>query len=737
MMGAVGGMGRWFVAALIAALSSGCGEPAPDADGGTPPADGAVAGDVAPPAPPGPPSIACPEGWREASADGVTTCEPWPETGPPACVPGTMALPGVEGCAPLGAACSGEDLPPEPGSGGPFVYVLAGSVGGDGSRFAPFATIGEAMGFASPGSTLLIGRGTYDEAVAPKAGVTLQGVCPRLTVLTRTDTGAGEAVVRITQDGVTLRDLTVSGATRFFGVVARAGHTHLEGVILEDLGAPGIGAADAATVTVSGSVIRRCAHGIEAIAGGTVEVEASQLIDGAGPGVVAIGGAVTIRESWIADHRNVGEPGFGALAQDGGAVLVERSVVSGNADVGLTAGAGGAVEARDTLIEDQRSDPAGDAGFGVEAEAGGAVTLRGVTLRRNRMGAIFVQGEGTALDATDLLVLDTRARGDGTFGRGVVVQDGARATIARALVAQSRDVAVLVSGANAATSLGLQDVEIRDTQPQESDGEGGRGISAQHAATLELARVRVVRCLGVGIHVAGRDARDPTATVEDVEVADVAPEREGGMPGLHGRALQIEDGAIVTGERVRLQQAHEAALVVFQATAELRELAILDTRARAVDDTIGRGVIVQGGGQLTLEHAHVERTRDVAIYLAEAGSRLVARRLTVLDALARGCAETACMGAPGGHGVGVYDGAAADLTDFRIERAALCGAHVGEGASLDLRQGVVRGATIGACVEPTGYDLARLSADVRYEDNGANLESTTMPSPETVDGLSL
>ncbi len=354
-------MGR-AILFVAASLASACDGGGPAGDGAVPLLDGASPDGIACPAPPAAPTLGpCPEGWREAAADGITACEPWPETGPPACVPGTMALPGVPGCAPLGAACPSGDLPEEPPTGGPFVYVLAGTSGGDGSRFAPFATIGEAMDFASPGSTILIGRGTYDEAVTPKEGVTLRGLCPRLTVLTRTDAGGAEAIVNVARDGVTLRDLALSGSSRF-GIVARAGTTHLEGVVIEDLGAPGIGAADAATITIASSAIRRCAHGLEIIAGGAVELEGSVVADHAGPGIVAIGGTATVRGAWLADNRNAGEPGYGALAEDGGLVTIEGSVVSGNADIGLTAGVASEITARDTVIEDQVSDPGGTRG---------------------------------------------------------------------------------------------------------------------------------------------------------------------------------------------------------------------------------------------------------------------------------------------------------------------------------------------------------------------------------------
>lgn len=54
------------------------------------------------------------------------------------------------------------------------------------------------------------------------------------------------------------------------------------------------------------------------------------------------------------------------------------------------------------------------------------------------------------------------------------------------------------------------------------------------------------------------------------------------------------------------------------------------------------------------------------------------------------------------------------------------------GANLDLREGVVTGSPIGACVQQDGYDIARLSDGVEYYDNDINLDSTSLPVPSPV-----
>jgi hypothetical protein len=50
--------------------------------------------------------------------------------------------------------------------------------------------------------------------------------------------------------------------------------------------------------------------------------------------------------------------------------------------------------------------------------------------------------------------------------------------------------------------------------------------------------------------------------------------------------------------------------------------------------------------------------------------------------------------------------------------------------SIDLSDGEVSGALVGACVQVPGYDIARLQDRVLYRDNGTNLDVTTLPIPE-------
>jgi len=83
-----------------------------------------------------------------------------------------------------------------------------------------------------------------------------------------------------------------------------------------------------------------------------------------------------------------------------------------------------------------------------------------------------------------------------------------------------------------------------------------------------------------------------------------------------------------------------------------------------------------------------------------------------------------------GSGVVVMDGASLTMTDFVIQRAALCGLHIAEGGEMDVMNGEVSSSTIGACVSDPDYDVDRLRSEVRYSDNGNNLDTRGLPVPE-------
>jgi hypothetical protein len=72
---------------------------------------------------------------------------------------------------------------------------------------------------------------------------------------------------------------------------------------------------------------------------------------------------------------------------------------------------------------------------------------------------------------------------------------------------------------------------------------------------------------------------------------------------------------------------------------------------------------------------------------------------------------------------------------FAVRAARLCGVQVASGGELDLSDGEISASTTGACVQVDGYDLARLTAGVRYDDNGINVDASSHAVPTPADPL--
>src|SRR5690606_3994329 len=99
----------------------------------------------------------------------------------PDCPQGTLRWVGSTGaaCTAVGSACPDDEFPsPEAlPSDASLTFVRSGALAGNGERTAPFGTIAEGLAAASPGGTVVVGPGTYEEALTLTEGRQLLGVC--------------------------------------------------------------------------------------------------------------------------------------------------------------------------------------------------------------------------------------------------------------------------------------------------------------------------------------------------------------------------------------------------------------------------------------------------------------------------------------------------------------------------------------------------------------------------------
>jgi len=676
---------RCALAACLVFVTGCPGEPEGAGDAGA--VDGALATDamaVIAPERVAPPMLGpCAEGWREVVGD-PATCEPWPASGRKECATGEAHFPGSAACETIGTPCTEDpwasDLPAEAS----VRYVRAGAAaGGDGTRDTPFATIASALVGARAGDVIALSKGTFDEAVTVPSGITLWGACTAETRVASSAPSSMLASVDLRGRDAAIRNLQIGGAR--LGVIAQAATTaaRLEGVLVTRAVGVGIAAANGATLTASDLVITDVAPMPDGTFGRGIDIELGSSLDATrlvvarahefGVFVTNGGSSVTLGRAAIIDtFPSAADGTFGrAMRVEDGAVL-EGSVltIEGNADVSVSASRAGVVRITDAVVRDTQPSASGGYGRAFDAYREGRIELGRVLVERNREVAINVDGPGSSMRLEDVVVRDTLPHAvDEAFGRAISAQDGARIELFRVFASDSAEYGVFCVGA--ASELHAEDLRVARIAPRVSDSELGRGVQVQEGCTAVLARAEIV-------------------------------------------------------------EAHEVALMATDLGTSVRatDVTVRDTRSRATDGTLGRGLHAQDLASVRIERALFERNRETGVHAAFAGTRVELSHVVVRDTLPRACAESSCVGFGAGVGLGAYVGGRIVADQFTVLRSALAGVQIARGGQMDLADGLIAENPVGANVQVSGYDHARLSTRVVYRDNDVDLDATALPVPE-------
>lgn len=447
-----------------------------------------------------------------------------------------------------------------------------------------------------------------------------------------------------------------------------------------------------------------------------------------------------------------------------GELAIEGVVIENAADEAIVVHEAGALGARSLVVRDVRTltplyghgAAAGDATMSIEraifercpggaiiASTGSEITARAITVRDSGSeidGApqLVAQGGGT-LVVSDSLIED--ATGSGLYGNlggvlrvdqivvrrmrsdfertvpaaGVLLREGSRLAGRRIRI---EDVDVFGVAFALGTTGEIEDVYIANVARTAYDA--GFAVSARNG--LVMRRAWLASAERVGILATGPG----TLELEDVTVARC------GSPDFFSDAVLVSDLA-GTVRRMRVVESRGAGFVAFgpELALTIEDIEVAD----ALSDTMqlrGRGIELREGRAM-LSRVRVERAREAGI-IAFAGAELEMSDVRVLDTLARDCSTTSCPDEPGGTALVAVD-ASATLSRFELAGARLCGALLTGAGELDLYDGEIRGALVGACVQRDDFDVARLTDDVLYRDNGINVQSTTHDVPPPSDPL--
>jgi hypothetical protein len=519
---------------------------------------------------PGVPPTACAEGFE--SADGG--CRPIRPAMP--CPEGELAFLGETSCHPP-TPCGAEpwgDIPLEAGA----QFVDQSFTGAsDGSEAAPWTTIQAGIAAAAPGAQVRVAAGDYVEDVEISGKpVRLIGRCAAMVSVSDATGPVTTVGVFGGASGSEVRGLSITGSQRALGV---SGSTDVSfaGLHLHDTSNTALLVQDAfgpTSASLTDSLIER--------PGG-----AAALIEGA---------LLTMDRVEVRDAvPNANGPGRGPNVQDGGELVMTRSVVTTTVDTALYV-SGSRAQMSGSLLSDNlgrglnvQTSPATGLPSDVAVEASVVSSSLGL--------AVFTSG--SSLSMADSVVTGAAAgegvaRGWAVFGQDAGPEAPAALTLERCLVEEFDAAGVNMTGG----ALSLSRCWIRGATGV--DAAYGRGVNVQLDPTDQTPASGAIHdswiadAFDVGLLFNGA-----TGTVGNVAVQRVAPNPGAGEFGDGILVTATELGPVdVTLDAILVSESARAGLAVFSATVALTGSAFdcNPIHLNGEDSAFGDFALTDGGG---------------------------------------------------------------------------------------------------------------------------------------------
>lgn len=411
----------------------------------------------------------------------------------------------------------------------------------------------------------------------------------------------------------------------------------------------------------------------------------------------------------------------------GGQATLVRSVVDGSRGFGVILdGPAARLTMTDAAIRRTQPEEAGAAGVGIATAAGAELRLSRSVVEHNRVAAISASGEGTRIYLEDVLLRDTEPEAaSGQFGVGMSILDGASGEVRRTVVERTRTSGITIFSDTVSTSVTAQDLVVLDTDWDLATSDQGYSLGVLRMASFEGARVLFEAAHTVGVSLYG----EAIASVEDLTLRDVRPAPVGVTRGI---CATVEAGAQLTLRRASIEECHEVGIHVAEGgSLTANDLSVRRLRSRPSDGTFGRGLNVQES-TVVLGQARFEDTLEVGVLAFGTGTTVDASDLVVTRTRERDCASVGCPEGEAvtlGMGVVSIGGASVSLSRFAVTHSDLCGLQIGDDATMALSEGLVAHNAIGVNLQNPALDLATLSDRVVYRDNAVNLDATALPTP--------
>lgn len=508
---------------------------------------------------------------------------PWPSVCPPGFVVDATAkvLSGqLPPCLPDPADCSDDeygDAALSEGDGVVFVNAASGSDSAQGSRAAPFRTIGKALTEVGPGDTIAVAAGKYIETLSIHKPLNLFGRCA--------------AMVRLEfHGGVTTATVSVSGIKLETEVFLRG-------------------------ISIGGS-----GYGVEVLGKLPVALERVHVSGATAFGLTVDGAGASLRAESVVVTGTLPVPtshtfGRGLDIENGGHAALTDVRLTANTDLGLYAmGAATSVTAVRLLVDGTLARASNlQFGQGIFAHLGAAVALQNVRVSANRTVGVYLFDKGTSLDAQGLVVDGTLAQqSDKRLGRGLTLQAGAHAQLQACRLTANRDIALSMD--DTGTTLQASLLLVDGTLPQANDNQSGRGINAQYGATMVLHNTRLHENREIGLYASGGGTEViATQLVVDGTLAQVSDKTLGrGVAAQSGAKLQLSDVLLSANRHVGVSVSDEGTELV------ATRLLVTATLPQDHDQRFGWGIAVQAGAFARVVASRICNTREAGLFASAA-----------------------------------------------------------------------------------------------------------------------
>ncbi|WP_437642198.1 right-handed parallel beta-helix repeat-containing protein [Sorangium sp. So ce854] len=376
------------------------------------------------------------------------------------------------------------------------------------------------------------------------------------------------------------------------------------------------------------------------------------------PAIVAVLGAgeVTLR------GVEIGGDGAGVVATGGSAVALERVHIKGAVHVGALADRGARISVAQSWIEGTRPGSAGD-GTGAVASAGGALSVKESAVTGNHAAGVAAREAGATAAVVGSLVEGTLSSELQRDGQGIVVRDGAEASIEASAVVGNRLAGIFTMTGASATVSG---VLVAGTIPGLHDVSFGVGVYASEGSRVAVDASALVGNAEVGVAVIGEGAAATMA--RSLVQGTVAAEPESRLGGFgvvvaRGAAMRLHDSAVFRNRATGVHVGDQSAELI--AEGNLIEGTLAEGRWGD-----GAGMIV-AEGRVTLASNAVRANEGTGLLIGYHGSEA-----TVTGNLVEGHVAPD-RGAPVGRGIVVYRGANAVLAGNVVSGNRSVGVLVG------------------------------------------------------------